>query len=290
VRAAVVALVIAIASVASGAPSDDFAKGRQYFKAKDYGSAQPILNDLVHPKARLASSDDLVECYIMLGTARVENGDRDGAKAEFAAALQLQPDKVLVVNGYYSETAVRVFDETKDDLRRAREDDDRRKAEARRQADFDAYVKSLIVYENHPYYVNFVPLGVPQFQGKRPLRGTILAVGQAVTLGTSVSTWLYLSTKYGFPNGKVPTAEVESARNFQQLEIGAGIAFFGLYAWGVYDSITHYQAQTRVKADPDLLPPGLRPQTKTPAPSKTSFRLIPLLVPNGAGIGLTWEN
>lgn len=289
-RAAVVLVVIAAASVVAAAPSDEFAKGRQYFKAKDYGSAQPILNDLVHPKAQLASSDDLVECYIMLGTSRVENGDRDGAKGEFAAALQLQPDKVLVVNGYYSEKAVRVFDETKDDLRRAKEDDDRRKADASRQAALEAYVKSLIVYENHPYYVNFVPLGVPQFQGKRPVRATILAVGQAVTLGTSVSTWLYLSTKYGFPNGKVPTAEVQSARNFQQLEIGAGIAFLGLYAWGVYDAITHYQAQTRVKGDESLIPPELRQTTPKPPPKKTSFRLIPLLVPNGAGIGLTWEN
>jgi len=223
----------------------------------------------------------------------VMNGDPDGAKAEYAQALQLEPNRQLIVNGHYEERAVRVFDETKDDLRRAAEADAKKKeAEATKRA-LELYLKNLVVVENHPYYVNFIPLGVPQFQGKRPLAGSILGVGQAVTLATSVSTWLYLSTKYGFPNGKVPTPEVDSARRYQQLEIGTGVAFLLLYGYGVYDAISNYQAQTRVQT-PDLnsLPKELRPNlpSTTPPSKKTSFRVIPLLVPNGAGIGLSWEH
>ena len=73
-RAAVVVAVVAPPRpLPCAAPSDEFAKGRQFFTAKDYGSAQPIFNDLVHPKPQLASREDLVECYIMLGTSRVED-------------------------------------------------------------------------------------------------------------------------------------------------------------------------------------------------------------------------
>ena len=70
--------------------------------------------------------------------------------------------------------------------------------------DIQKFLDSVIVYENHPYYVNFVPFGVPQFQGKRPLKGSLLALGQGVMFGTTVSSWLYLSTKYGFPTGNAP--------------------------------------------------------------------------------------
>jgi len=293
----IVALGIAMLAVVAGAayadPSQQLDKGRQYFKAKDYGSAQPILNDLVHPRPQLASANDLVECYLMLGTSRVENGDSSGAKEEFEKALELDPTKNLVVNGYYSERAVRVFDETKDDIRRRNEAVAKTKEEAEKKLALERFLQNLVVVESHPYYINFLPFGVAQFQTKHPIKGSILAIGQALTLGGSVSTWLYLSTKYGFPNGKVPTAEVDSARNYQQLEIGAGLAFFGLYAWGIYDAITHYQATTQVKA-PDLnsLPPGLRPNLPVtkPPPKKTSFRVVPMFSPNGAGISLSWEH
>jgi tetratricopeptide (TPR) repeat protein len=294
VRAAVViATLVVAATVAWADPSQNLAKGRQYFQLKDYGSAQPLLNDLVHPKPQLANPQELVECYLMLGASRVMNGDAEGAKAEFAQALQLEPNRQLIVNGYYEERAVRVFDETKDDLRRAADADAKAKKEAADKLAIEQFLKNVVVVENHPYYVNFIPLGVPQFQGKRPLMGSILGIGQAVTLATSVSTWLYLSTKYGFPNGKVPTPEVDSARRYQQLEIGTGIAFLLLYGYGVYDAISNYQAQTRVQT-PDLnsLPKGVRPDLRstTPPPKKTSFHVVPLLVPDGAGIGLSWEH
>ena len=62
---------------------------------------------------------------------------------------------------------------------------------------------------------------------------------------------------------------------------------------GIYDAITHYQATTQVKA-PDLnsLPPGLRPNLPAPKPrpDKTSFRVVPMFSPSGAGIGLSWEH
>jgi hypothetical protein len=293
------ALIAAVVAMAAGrvdaGPSQDFQEGQKSFRERDWSSAIKGLNSLVRPVLKLADQHQLVETYLMLGTARYESGDRETAKLEFREALKLEPSRELVVSGFYSEGAVRVFDETKDELRRQTEADAKQKRDAELKAKIDEYLKNLVVYENHPYYVNFVPFGVPQFQGKRRLEGTILAGSQAITFGTSVSIWIYLATTYGFPRGKVPSAtDVTGVNRLQVAEIGAGLAFFALYGVGVYDAITHYQAQTRVKADPSLLPPDLRPSTDEPKPlpksPKSSFHVIPVLVPNGAGIGLTWEH
>jgi hypothetical protein len=294
-RAAVIfAVVVLGVGTTSAGPSDEFATGQRYFKNRDFSSAILPLNDLVRPVLKLADQSQLIETYLMLGTSRFETSDRDGAKREFREALKLDPNRELVVSGYYSEGAVRVFYETKDDLRRQSEADAKKKRDAELKAQIDAYLKNLVVLENHPYYVNFVPFGVPQFQGKRPGAGAILAGTQAISFGTSVSVWLYLATKYGFPRGKVPTTDIDATNRLVAIEEIAGIAFIGLYGYGVYDAITHYQSQTRVKADPSLLPPELRPSSDEPKPKptppKSSFHVIPMLVPNGAGVGLIWEH
>ena len=66
---------------------------------------------------------------------------------------------------------------------------------------------------------------------------------------------------------------------------------------GVVDAYVHYKPQTRTAIDESVLPPELRgllkPETSAPAPKKkpkTSFRVVPMLTPDGAGIGLSWEN
>src|SRR5262249_3660778 len=153
----------------------------------------------------------------------------------------------------------------------AKEADKKRVAELNKR--IQDYLKNAVVYENHPYYLNFVPFGVPQFTAKRPLWGSIFAGSQTVTFATSAGIWLYLSTKYGFPRGKVPTEDAPGAVRLQQLEIASGALFLAFYAWGVYDGITHYQAQTRIKADDSILPPELRPEKPPDKPKKKTSNL-----------------
>jgi hypothetical protein len=89
---------------------------------------------------------------------------------------------------------------------------------------------------------------------------------------------------YGY-GGSVPTAEAASARRLQQLEIGAGAAFLGLYAWGVIDALLHYRPRAQVQGDDSLLPADLR----APPPTESRLHLGPTLLPGGAGAALTWE-
>ena len=84
-------------------------------------------------------------------------------------------------------------------------------------------------------------------------------------------------------------------RQLQQTEIGVGVAFFAIYAWGVVDSLLHYKPRVQIEGDDSLLPlPSDVPDARKPRPGKTSLldhvHLAPIATPGGAGIGLTWEN
>jgi hypothetical protein len=107
--------------------------------------------------------------------------------------------------------------------------------------------------------------------------------------------FLYLAGKYGL-NAKVPTPEVPGVRQLQQLEIGTGVAFFAIYAWGVVDALLHYKPTVQIEGDDSLLPPLPSDKAAPRKPAKTSvldrLHLHPIVVPDGTGIGLglTWEN
>jgi hypothetical protein len=76
-------------------------------------------------------------------------------------------------------------------------------------------------------------------------------------------------------------------RRLQQIEIGTGIGFFALYAWGVYDAIRHYKPRRQIQGDDSLIPPEILNPTKT---KRTSFHIAPMLSPDGVGVGLGWES
>lgn len=290
---AALALVATVGTARAATPSQSFAQAQSAFRARDWGSAIPLLKDLLYPNVSLGR-DDAVEAHILLGASQFENGDRDSAREEFTKALEIDPERSITTLTF-SEGAVRLFDQTKDDLRARMEHDAERRRLAEAAAQLEAYKKSLVVYETRPYYVNFVPFGAGQFQEKRRGPGVLFAVSEGLTGGLSAGIFLYLSTKYGLV-AKVPLGEGASVRRLQQLEIGSGIAFLGIYAWGVVDSLLHHQARARVEGDDSLIPKELLPDaTKKPPPSKpTSLRdrihLGPMVTPSGVGIGIGWEN
>jgi hypothetical protein len=93
------------------------------------------------------------------------------------------------------------------------------------------------------YAINFVPFGAGQFRNCQPSKGWAFATGQAVTGLTSFGLFMYLLGKYSFQNDRVPVEEATTVRRLQQLEVGTGLAFFGLYTWGVIDSVIHYRPE-----------------------------------------------
>ena len=90
----------------------------------------------------------------------------------------------------------------------------------------------------------------------------------------------------------VDTNEAANIRFLQQVEIVSGVAFIGLYIYGVVDARLHWKPTSRGEFDDSLLPPELRKQLK--ALKKTTLldrvHLEPIVTPTGVGLGLGWEN
>jgi hypothetical protein len=125
------------------------------------------------------------------------------------------------------------------------------------------------------------------------VRGILFATGQGLAAGVSLGAFLYLSGKYGL-NATISVGESPRILQLQQLQIGAGVAFYAVYAWGVVDALLNYKPRVQIEGDDSLLPPlPDAPSTRKPA-KKTSMldrlQLHPMITRDSAGIGLTWEN
>ena len=296
-RVALIAAIVAIASVAQAAPNDELEQARSAYRSAQYSRALPLFNALLYPPPpKLASKDELADAYLALGVCRYETGDPAGAKREFEQALsinsEIRIDPLIVTD----RTAIDAFDETRIGL----QDRIRTEMEAKRKAEDRARLlairQSMVGVETHPLYLTFFPFGVGQFQNEDRAKGVFFAATEAATLITSASIWGYLVNTYGIRSTRVPLEDAQRVRSLQQLEIGTGFAFLGLYVLGVVDAYVHYKPQTRTAIDESVLPPELRgllkPETAPPPKKKpkTSFRVVPMLTPDGAGIGLSWEN
>ena len=294
----------AVRAAPSAAPALQLDRGRDSFKRGDWQSAIEVINLLLYPELQLARKEQVVEAHILLGAAYYETGSRDRAREEFQRALEIEPEQSIGTR-LYSDGATRLFEETKTDLRIAKEREDERRRVAQRLKEIEDYKKSLIVYETHPYYVNFVPFGAGQFQNRQRGKGLLFAATQGATGGISAGIFLYLASKYGLVSSSVPFEDGRTVRTLQQLEVATGVAFMGFYAWGVVDALLSYKPRQRVEGEDTLLPPELRdlrdpraprdprdPGGKPP-PKQTSLRdrvlVHPVLVPSGAGVGLSLE-
>ncbi len=288
-------VVIAAQSWAVASPAQDLEHARQSFREHDYDAAMKLTTFLLYPDEKLAQPVDLVEAHVILGASNFETGHRTEAKTEFERALQIQPDKSLT-DLLFSEGAIRLFDQTKADIEARAERDAQLRKLADERERIRKYKESLVIVEQRSFGVNFVPFGAGQFQNKQRVRGVLFAAGEGVTGSISVGVFLYLAGKYGL-TAQVPVIDGPGVRLMQQVEIGTGIAFFAIYAWGVVDALLHYKPRVQIEGDDTLLPPlrDLAPDKPArPATKKTSvlehLHLTPMIGPGSAGLGLSWEN
>ncbi|MBK9033291.1 MAG: hypothetical protein IPL61_18800 [Myxococcales bacterium] len=280
-----VAAVAAVAPAADAAtPAEDLARARAAFRQGEYGAAIPLLSYLLYPAPRLARAEDLLEAHVLLGVCAFETGDRATASREFEEALYLQTDLTLDTV-LFSADAVRYFDEQKALVaERARLDAERRRI-AEENERYKRLLASMVVIETRPYYINFVPFGAGQFQNGQPGKAIAFAASQGVTGAVSAGIWLYLVGTYGI-NGVVPDEDNQFVRRLEAIEIGAGVACLGLMAWGIVDSLRHYQPSVQRKPDESLLPPELRRKDPPPPKPTSRLELTPTLSPDGAGLSV----
>jgi tetratricopeptide (TPR) repeat protein len=293
IRALAILLVVLLAARAHATPSEDLKAANKSFREGQFDDARRRYGDLLYPPPpKLADQNDLVEAYVNLGVCRLETGDEAGAKEEFEKALQLDPyrqlDPLLITN----KKAIALFDDTKADLRTRAEREKAARAEAEQKENIRKLRASMIGVQGNTKLLIGVPFGVGQFQNGDNRKGAFFLGAGLITFTTSTGIFAYLTNKYGIKSDKVPLDEGPRVRRLQQIEIGTGIAFWGLWIWGAIDAYRHYKPQVRVKLDESLLPPELRENPPPPKKKeKTSYHLVPMLTPDGgAGIGIGWEN
>ena len=253
-RALAPLLVLVFVGVAHATPGDDLKAANKSFREGQYVEARQKYNDLLYPPPpKLADQSDLVEAYVNLGVCRLETGDETGAKTEFEKALQLDPNKQLDPLVITNKKAIALFDDTKADLRTRAE----REANARREAEEKERLRklraSMIGVQGNTKVLVGIPFGVGQFQNGDTRKGVFFLGADLVTFTTSVGIFAYLTNKYGIKSSSVPLEDGLRVRHLQQLEIGTGIAFWGLWIWGAIDAYHHYKPQVRVKLDESLL-------------------------------------
>jgi tetratricopeptide (TPR) repeat protein len=288
-----ICVMLLTARVAFGAPRDELKAANKMFREGNYVDARDKYNGLLYPEIQLADSNDLVEAYVSLGVCRLETGDEAGSKREFEKALQIDPNKQLDPLLITNKKAIALFDDTKADLRTRAERERAARAEAEQKENIRKLRASMIGVQGNTKLLIGVPFGVGQFQNGDSRKGAFFLGAGLITFTTSTGIFAYLTNKYGIKSDKVPLDEGPRVRRLQQIEIGTGIAFWGLWIWGAIDAYRHYKPQVRVKLDESLLPPELRENPPPPKKKeKTSYHLVPMLTPDGtgAGIGIGWEN
>ena len=298
-------VVLAVSGTAAATPGQDLDKGRDAYRNQDWDSAFKTLNALLYPSIELARQEDVWEAYVLLGAAAYQLGNRPRAVDEFQKALGIDAERTITTNTHRAEV-VQLFEDTKEKFKERLILESERKRQAEQKKRIQDYLDTIGVYETNSFGVNFIPFGVGQFQNKQPRKGYLFLGGQVLTGGTSLVTFIYLAGKYGLSSSQVPLQDGPRVRRLQQLEIGAGVGFFAIYAWSVVDAMINYKATRLVKGDDSLIPPdlidGSTPLSPKPRPKKTSLRgakqrsvldqlrLGPIFTPTGVGVGLGWEN
>jgi len=279
---AVIALALAASAVAGASPARDLDLGTNAFRAKDYEKTIQYITPLLYPDEKLAQPEELVTAHVLLGAAAFERNDRNTAKDEFEKALLLEPDKTLDTL-LFSNGAVRLFDETKEDIAARRQrDEELRKLEEERER---LRQIALNTYEARPLWVNFIPLGAGQLQERRFRAFGAFLSSELVTGGASVAIYLYLQSKY--PTG-VPAQEVRTYNTLYVTGLVSSIACYSLVIGGIIDAYVHYTPRVQINVSPEL-----KKQLEK-KPKKTSLRdrihVAPMLTPTSVGLGIGWEN
>jgi hypothetical protein len=292
--ALLVALCLSWAAPAGARPDDDLKEAAQAYDRGDYSRVIKLLDPLLYPKIRFARRTQALLAYKLLGISQVFKKNRPEAEKQFLAILSQQP-RFQLDPLVYPRAAVEVFDEVrrrnaekiKAILERERQEAELRRQEKQRQeaerrrlerlAQQAGTVIERTVVE-HPYWLNFIPLGVGQFQNGHKIKGWILLTSQLALAGVSLGA--FIGSEYGLGPGRLGAEDYKQAQALMAVQlISAGLCA-ALVAYGVIDALFYHKPLTV----------NVRTYQRKPAtPAKKSaarWLLAPAAHDGGAGLQL----
>ncbi len=262
------------------------AYGRSNFK-----KVIKMLSPLLYPKIRFNQQEQLIQAYKLLGISYVFEKNKNEAEKQFLALLSLRPGYQLDLF-VDPEAAVEVFEDVKRrnaekikailekeraEQERQRREDLRRQEEEKQRKSAAVPKKTRIIEREvveHPYWINFLPFGMGQFQNGHIAKGYSV-MGLELGLGT-LSLGISLGLRFAYPDGKVSAESWNLANGLSITQVVSGALFFATVAYGIIDALVYYK--------PKII-------TETEVLNKNAFYLIPTIGPNqasGLGMGLTF--
>jgi hypothetical protein len=237
---------------------DKLQQARANFDYRNYGPAADLAQELIDNRA-LERTSDQIEAYRILGLSRFFQGRTEESRIAFINLLSLDPDFQLDPF-YVPPQAVSFFERVRADnqtllqpireRRRAAQEALRQEEEARArllaqgQAAQPQIVREQIVRPSPA--VALLPFGVGQFQNGNTALGVTFAVTEAVAAITSVSCYVWVESQRS-STGYFPSSVYSTAVTVRDVQIGAGIAFFVLWAGGAVEAILNLKGPTVVR-------------------------------------------
>jgi hypothetical protein len=264
-------LVLALA-----APRADLKRARDRFEFGAFADAAGTLRAWLaeHPDA---TGPDAVEAYRMLGIAEFHLGDLNQSRSAFVSLLSLDPDHEL--DPFLVPPAVvDFFDRVKRehepqlgplrDRQRALEEQERLAEEARRKLILEEQARTgpptkVIRVQERIYLFNWMPFGAGQFQNGHKSKGTAIAAAQLAFAGVNLAAFFAHNQIADDPSRRCSASQAtgcsrppytDSDRELlSRLEIVkyvSAAAFWGVYAFGVYDAHRHFVPRVETEIGP----------------------------------------
>jgi tetratricopeptide (TPR) repeat protein len=269
-------MIALLVALALATPDADVKRARDRYEFGAYADAAGAIRDV------LSRSPDLpepvaIEAWRILGLAEYQLGNKGAARAAFVQLLSIDPDQVLdpfLVPPPVVDFFDKVRAEAEPELAPLRErkkqlkEQERLADEARRRLLAEELIRSgppskIIVVQEHIYLLNFLPFGVGQFQNGDTTKGIIIAVSQvvlgAVNLGAifahnaiaqDSSRRCSVSTQTNCSNPPIPDSDRALLQNIDVVKYVSAGLFWGVYAYGVADSLIHYVPRIETEITP----------------------------------------
>lgn len=263
-------------SAAPPAASFQLARARAEFERGEYQRVADTLAPELYPKNKIPTVTELKEAHYLLGSSYFYLNRQDLARQEFTALLFLDPAHEL--DPAIDPPRVYAFFQTlKHELAEKLQ-----LLEANRKVDPPPPSREVVIEttirEPAPAASNFIPLGYGQFRNGQKSKGYFFLATEALLGGTSIALFTYQAVNYGIP-ARFAGDEADKIRSLQIVQIATGSLFLVLYGVGVYDSFIGQKPLVETKRSERPIEPPAKP------PKSISLEIVPLVSPDGAGLG-----
>jgi hypothetical protein len=296
---ALLVVVLAAASLGGAAranpslnPQGALTDGRVAYERGDYEVAIRTLRPLLYPSIELGTEEAVVEAHRLLTLSYFLAKKESLAEEEATSLLAMRPNFELdpVVD---PPTVVRFFQEVRkkqgerlqairarqrEEGARARKEEERRRLEAHAKAE-RVFVERTV--ERHSRLVALIPFGVGQAQNGQRKKAIAFLATELLLGALSLSAYLAIDQRYqtfdpSTNRRTFPVGDTAIAQMLVGLELGAGIAFWGVLAWGIVDAQVLYK--------PEVV--RLNELQSAPVRGKPKVSLAPVLSPGRYGLQL----